>query len=133
MDKTKPLEQSALRPWKNSRIGAIAALVLVLPTAWPAPLFAEPPTLPDGPGKAIVETECGRCHALSIVTKADLSPDDWAIVVHSMIHQGAKVPPDQILAVQTYLAQSFPKKGLKASEQSLAKSSKPAQASTDGY
>jgi hypothetical protein len=81
----------------------------------------------------VVEAQCGRCHALSIVTQADHSPEDWAIVVHSMIHQGAKIPPDQVLAVQNYLARAFPKKATAASDQALAKPSKPAQASTDGY
>ena len=81
-----------------------------------AGLFAVSPacaqSLPEGPGKSVVETACATCHALTRVTRTGHSPADWEAVVKKMIDAGAQVPPDQVAAVTDYLTKNFPPKSL---------------------
>ena len=81
-----------------------AALVL---SALPA--FGQQFTLPDGPGKQIVENACGACHPISRLG-AGYTPDGWRSVVHMMQNMEAPVPPEQWPLVTEYLVKSFPEK-----------------------
>jgi mono/diheme cytochrome c family protein len=74
-----------------------------------SPALAQISSLPDDKGKAIVQRACAQCHAIGIVTGADHTPDDWGIVVRAMVHDGAKLAPDEQQTVIDYLAKSFPK------------------------
>ena len=85
---------------------AIAGLIAI------SPALAQAPSLPDGPGKQTVETACVTCHALTQVTGAGHSPEDWAHVVQKMVNAGAQIPPDQIPVIVDYLAKNFPPKTL---------------------
>jgi mono/diheme cytochrome c family protein len=78
--------------------------------------MAQTSSLPDGKGKAIVQRACAQCHAIGIVTGADHTPDDWGIVVRAMVHDGAKLAPDEQEMVIDYLAKSFPKTASHAAE-----------------
>ena len=77
-----------------------------------SPALAQTASLPDGPAKQAVETACATCHALTRVTGAGHSPEDWANVVQKMVNAGAQVPSDQIPAIVDYLAKNFPPKTL---------------------
>ncbi|MBN9546524.1 MAG: cytochrome C [Alphaproteobacteria bacterium] len=66
--------------------------------------------LPDGAGKAIVQSSCASCHALSQVTNAGHSKAEWDTVLHMMVNAGAQLPADQFETVSTYLAKNFPPK-----------------------
>jgi len=68
--------------------------------------------LPEGNGKEAVEASCTQCHALTTVTRAGHSPEEWKTVVAMMINDGAKVPPDQVPALTEYLAKNFPERPL---------------------
>jgi hypothetical protein len=89
---------------------ALAGLFAVSPDFSPA--WGQARLLPDGPAKHTVETACVSCHALTQVTGAGHSPEEWEIVVHRMVDAGAQVPPDQVSAVIDYLAKNFPPKTL---------------------
>ena len=58
--------------------------------------------------KAIVETACTACHALTLITSAGHTAADWKLVVERMVAAGADVPKNQMPAVTAYLAKSFP-------------------------
>jgi mono/diheme cytochrome c family protein len=77
---------------------------------------AQTPSLPDGKGKAIVQRACAQCHAIGAVTGADHTPEDWGILVKAMVHDGAKLAPDELPVVIDYLAKNFPKKAESAVE-----------------
>lgn len=70
--------------------------------------------LPEGAGKAIVESSCQSCHALTNITNAGHSRKDWDTVVHMMVNAGARLTPDQVPVVVSYLATHFPAKSLPA-------------------
>jgi virginiamycin B lyase len=87
----------------------ITALCLVTPhAAWGQP------ALPEGEGKALVQSACSSCHALSQVTNAGHSKAEWDTVLHMMVNAGAKVPADQFETVSAYLAKNFPTKAKNA-------------------
>jgi len=54
-------------------------------------------------GKAIVERECGKCHGLSKVTKANKDDAAWEKTLDRMIKKGANVAPGEKDAALKYL------------------------------
>jgi cytochrome c5 len=64
-------------------------------------------TLPNGPGKEIVEGRCTACHDLGRVTTARRDKSDWELVVHDMVTRGAKITPEEVQAVTSYLVAQF--------------------------
>ncbi len=66
--------------------------------------------LPEGNGKAIVQSTCGQCHGLGQVTNSGYTREGWANVVAMMVNVGAKLSPDQVTTVVDYLAKNFPEK-----------------------
>jgi virginiamycin B lyase len=67
-------------------------------------------TLPEGDGKQIVQTTCSACHGLDQVVNSGYSREGWANVVAMMVNVGARLSPDQVNTVVTYLAKNFPQK-----------------------
>ena len=72
--------------------------------------------LPDGDGKATVQSACSACHALSMVTRSGHSKTEWDTVLHMMVNAGAQVPSDQFETVSAYLAKNFPTKDKPAAD-----------------
>jgi virginiamycin B lyase len=72
-------------------------------------------SLPEGPGKRLVESRCVGCHELSRVTDAGYGANGWRNNVHSMINAGAKVQGAEIDALVDYLAKNFPERAKPAS------------------
>ena len=68
------------------------------------------PGLPDGPGKAVVETACLGCHEPVRITNAGYNRQDWQNIVHMMLNVGAPVPPEQVGALTEYLVKNFPER-----------------------
>src|SRR5260370_20656921 len=66
--------------------------------------------LPDGKAKETVQTACVGCHALTTVTNAGHSREQWATALHMMVNVGANVQQDQFATVLDYLAKNFPEK-----------------------
>src|SRR5690242_2623242 len=73
-------------------------------------LAAGETSLPDGPGKEIVQASCVQCHDLNRVTDTGHTREDWRTVLDTMIAGGAKVPKDKIPVVAAYLAKYFPER-----------------------
>ena len=64
-------------------------------------------SLPDGPGKAVVEKSCKSCHSIETVTKNRNTADGWADVVSQMIGRDANISDDDAETVVEYLATHF--------------------------
>lgn len=91
---------------------AIAGLSAGVAAALVAPAGAQ--SLPEGDGKALVQTICNACHDLSPITgSGGFTRRDWEQVVQSMIDMGATIRPDEVTVIVNYLTTSFPPKGAK--------------------
>lgn len=80
-------------------------------------------TLPNGPGKAVVERMCTPCHGLENVVRARMTKDRWGSVVDDMVSRGATGSDDEIDQVIAYLGTNFGLKRInvnKASPEDLA-------------
>src|SRR6266851_4981322 len=67
-------------------------------------------SLPEGAGKALVETRCVGCHDLSNVTRSAYSRAEWLDNVHKMRNVGAKVSDAEMETLVDYLTHAFPEK-----------------------
>jgi cytochrome c5 len=67
----------------------------------------KPENLPAGDGRKIVETTCGSCHGLEIVTSKRYSKERWQSVVEEMIAEGAPLTKTEAARVVEYLARHF--------------------------
>src|ERR1019366_122386 len=56
------------------------------------------PKMPDGPGKAPVESACSECHSLSMLTPGHTA-GDWSLLVERMVNVGAQLSPEQATVV----------------------------------
>lgn len=89
--------------------------MLILPLIWVAASF-NPPDLPPGDGKAIVQRACVGCHVLKVVTSKKATPQQWSTLVDQMISRGAEVEDDEIETLVAYLSKNFPA-GAKAEQE----------------
>lgn len=71
-----------------------------------AAVFAQ--GFPDGPGKALVETQCASCHGLEQIQTHRDSKDGWAAVVDYMVSRGMAATDEEVKTMVEYLAKSFP-------------------------
>src|ERR671924_163298 len=64
-------------------------------------------TLPDGPGKAMVEATCAKCHGLNFITNSfGFTRDEWVRLFSSMVTP----PKAEADAIADYLAKHFAEK-----------------------
>jgi competence ComEA-like helix-hairpin-helix protein len=83
--------------------------LFLLPFLLPAGLLADPPKLPDGPGKATFEKVCGNCHGVEVAVSRRETKDGWNAVIDDMIQRGAQASDDEFGAVSDYLSANFSK------------------------
>ena len=84
------------------RAGGLLA-VMVLGTAG----ISSAQGLPDGDGKAILETTCTQCHDVSSITNLRLDRAAWEEVVAEMMALGASMRDSEVGEVVTYLTANF--------------------------
>jgi len=65
------------------------------------------PTLPEGPGKAVVEKMCKGCHGLENVVRSRRTQDKWSDIVDDMIARGPKGTDSEADEVIEYLSTHF--------------------------
>jgi len=65
--------------------------------------------LPEGPGKAVMQSVCTKCHDLKQVAARKRTATDWGMTVDDMITQGAKATDAQVGAILDYLIANFRK------------------------
>jgi mono/diheme cytochrome c family protein len=70
--------------------------------------------LPDGPGKAEVESQCSSCHSLARVVSHRDSLEGWRVIVDNMVGMGAMFTDDDKELIVNYLFKSFSDKPAEA-------------------
>jgi len=81
------------------------------------PFPTQPPvavTLPDGPGKELVESSCAICHGLDRVVATTRPASQWDAMVKQMVFFGAPLSADQAKTVTAYLSTRFGRPGQEA-------------------
>lgn len=66
-------------------------------------------TLPEGPGKELVETICSACHSVSLVAKQQKTKAEWQSLVATMLNGDDSVKAADRETIADYLAACFPK------------------------
>jgi mono/diheme cytochrome c family protein len=60
--------------------------------------------LPEGQGKALVQTACSQCHGVDVIVGQPRSREEWGEVVSRMVGNGAQLSDDDYNLVIEYLA-----------------------------
>lgn len=89
-----------MTPFKVALIAAAAVTGGILTAG---AVIAQPASLPEGPGKEIIENSCTACHGADLVYGQLRTPDDWGQVVDRMVGNGASLTDEQYKTVMTYL------------------------------
>jgi hypothetical protein len=63
--------------------------------------------LPDGPGKDLVESQCGSCHGLEQVQAHRDTRDGWEGVVNYMVSRGMAATDEEVKTMTDYLAKNY--------------------------
>ena len=71
-------------------------------------------SLPEGPGKDLVEAICSECHAPTKVIGKQWTKAQWADKVLEMLQEAPDVTQDEREQIVNYLARNFPKPGAEA-------------------
>lgn len=71
------------------------------------PPATKPVSLPNGPGKDLVEKNCGLCHGLDRVAAVKRSSTGWTDVLKRMAFYGAPVAGQDEKAIAAYLDANF--------------------------
>ena len=66
-------------------------------------------TLPEGPGKELVEVICTACHDANRIVAKQGTKADWQAKVLEMLQECPDVAQDERDRIVEYLAQSFPR------------------------
>jgi len=95
--------------WSKSAATGTATVVVGVFIAASAAVYGQGrganPPLPDGAGRAIVESQCARCHALGLIANSGgYTRSDWEDLFSTMV----SLPAEQKSVVADYLAKSFP-------------------------
>ncbi len=78
--------------------------------------------LPAGEGKALIETNCTKCHELSKVIHARQTKISWQQTVENMVGRGAQVSDDDVPVIVEYLAANFGQINVNTASQSQLQS-----------
>jgi cytochrome c5 len=64
-------------------------------------------TLPNGPGKELVETRCVVCHDLDRTVGVKRDKSEWGMVVANMVARGAPASAEEAQTITAYLQAQF--------------------------
>ena len=84
------------------RLSRLASLAAISTLAIGACAHAQ--ELPEGQGKALVQTACSQCHGIDVIVGQPRSREDWTEVVSRMIGNGAQLSDEDYNQVIEYLA-----------------------------
>ena len=63
--------------------------------------------LPNGPGRELTKTLCGKCHSNNVWTGQRHSSDKWGSIIENMVSKGMVASDDDLTTVNDYLAAKF--------------------------
>lgn len=95
--------QPLCRPFRNARrTGLLVATALA---SFGFRTLANPAsTLPDGPGRDLVEHKCTQCHSLETVARSPRTRKQWEAQLDTMIARGARLSDEDFERIADYLA-----------------------------
>jgi competence protein ComEA len=64
-------------------------------------------SLPDGPGKAVVQRMCTSCHGIENVVRQRRTREGWENIVDNMLSRGATGTDEEVDQVVDYLTAHF--------------------------
>jgi type 1 glutamine amidotransferase len=70
-------------------------------------VVAKPGELPEGPGRAAVESVCGECHSVGEAVATRRSERDWKDVMQLMVDRGATISDEDSKTILAYLSKNF--------------------------
>jgi hypothetical protein len=73
----------------------------------PVPPVQQAGGLPEGPGKAAVQTVCGACHGVETAISIRGTERDWKDIIDLMVDRGASASEDEFRSIIAYLAKNF--------------------------
>jgi cytochrome c5 len=88
----------------------VTTLSAIALSATTLPLHAQgalTPTLPDGPGKALVSAQCTNCHALDVALSKRGTAAEWSGIIKMMLERGATITDADAAVIAGYLGQHF--------------------------
>jgi len=71
------------------------------------PPATQPVTLPNGPGKELVENNCVVCHGLDKIAATKRTPEGWTHIVSYMKYLGAPLSDKDEATILSYLEAKF--------------------------
>lgn len=102
--------RSTTAPWR-SRLGrrsgprALVSSLFVF-VCWTA---APAQSLPDGPGKDLVEAVCTACHDSARIVAKQATKAEWQAKILEMLQECPDITQDERDQIAVYLAKNFPK------------------------
>ena len=63
--------------------------------------------LPEGQGRALVQSACTQCHGIDVIVRQRRSREDWTDVVSRMVGNGAELSDEDYNQVVQYLAMNL--------------------------
>ena len=87
------------------RMSLLVSMLVSL--AWVAPAGAQPPPLPEGEGRELVQAICTQCHNTNQITNSGYNgAERWQEVFKAMV----SMPDEHAHTISQYLATNFPEK-----------------------
>lgn len=83
-------------------------LLVVVTALTAATLPSSAQSLPDGPGKDLVEAICSECHTTDRIATQQLTKPQWADKVLEMLQEAPDVKQSERDTIVEYLAKNFP-------------------------
>jgi hypothetical protein len=71
---------------------------------------APSPSMPDGPGKELVQAVCTECHTLERVVAKRATKSEWQDKVLEMLQEDPDITQQERDQIVEYLAKNFPPK-----------------------
>lgn len=71
------------------------------------PVMTNAQGLPDGPGKDLVENQCGSCHGLEQVQAHHDTKEGWSGLVDYMVSRGMAATDAEVKIMVEYLAKNY--------------------------
>jgi len=65
-------------------------------------------SLPDGPGKVLLQNHCIKCHEPQWIEQAEGTETAWLAKIRRMMRRGSDIPANQVTTLAAYLAQALP-------------------------
>jgi len=84
------------------RVSRLRLLVPMFPLIMGTGALAQ--ELPDGTGKALVQSACTQCHGIDVIVRQPRTRDEWTDVVSRMVGNGAQLSDEDYNQVIQYLA-----------------------------